>query len=245
MATSSSSDLPLDGRTAVVTGASRGIGLAVSRALVQAGVRTIMLARSEDRLAAAATALGSRAVPRACDVTDTRQVQDTAALITRELNGAPDVIVNNAGLFPLASVEQTSLEAFEEAVRVNLIAPFHVTRAFLPAMRTRASGHIVLIGSVADRHVFPGNATYAATKFGARAMQEALRMETRGSGVRTTLISPSATDTPIWDPVDPDNREGFTRRADMLHPDAVADAVLWAISRPASVNIEELRLSRS
>ena len=76
-------------------------------------------------------------------------------------------------------------------------------------------------------------------------MHEALRMETRGSGVRTTLIAPSATDTPIWDPVDPDNREGFTRRADMLQPDAVADAVIWTLSRPDAVNIDELRLSRS
>jgi NADP-dependent 3-hydroxy acid dehydrogenase YdfG len=245
MATPSSSERLLEGRSAVVTGASRGIGLAVSRALVHAGVRTIMLSRSEATLAAAAASLGDRALPHACDVANADQVRAMAAFISGELGSAPDVIVNNAGLFPLANIEETSLEQFEEAVRVNLVAPFHVMRAFLPHMRTRATGHIVLIGSVADRHVFPGNATYAATKFGARAMHEALRMETRGSGIRTTLISPSATDTPIWDPVDPDNREGFTRRADMLQPDAVADAVLWAITRPASVNVDELRLSRS
>ena len=204
-----------------------------------------MLARNNEKLVAAAATLGELAMPHPCDVSDAAQVRDVVAAITTELAGAPDVVVNNAGLFPLAPIEDTSVEQFEEAVRVNLVAPFHLTRALLPDMRRRGSGHIVLIGSVADRNVFPGNATYAATKFGARAMHEALRMETRGSGVRTTLIAPSATDTPIWDPVDPDNREGFTRRADMLQPDAVADAVIWAVSRPDTVNIDELRLSRS
>jgi NADP-dependent 3-hydroxy acid dehydrogenase YdfG len=237
--------MSLQGRTAVVTGASRGIGFAVAQSLALAGVRTHMLARNLDPLQEAATSLGDNAQAHRCDVADPQQVRDVVATITRDVGGAPDFLVNNAGLFPLASIEETSVEQFEEAVRINLVAPFHLTRALLPGMRQRGSGHVVLIGSVADRTVFPGNATYAATKFGARAMQEALRLETKGSGVRTTLIAPSATDTPIWDPVDPDNREGFTRRVDMLQPLAVADAVMWAITRPSTVNIDELRLSRS
>jgi NADP-dependent 3-hydroxy acid dehydrogenase YdfG len=130
-------------------------------------------------------------------------------------------------------------------MHVNLVAPFHFTRAFLPGMRARKSGHIVLIGSVSDRNIFPGNTAYAASKYGARAMHEVLRLETRGSGVRTSLVSPAATDTDMWDAVDPDNREGFTKRADMLRPEAVAEAVIWTLSRPQSVNIDELRLSSS
>lgn len=236
--------MSVEGRIAVVTGASRGIGFAVARSLVQAGVRTHMLARNPELLRNSAAELGKLACAHQCDVSDAGQVRDAVAAIIREA-GVPDFLVNNAGLFPLAPIEETSVEQFEEAVRSNLVAPFHLTRSFLPDMRRRGRGHIVLIGSVADRTVFPGNATYAATKFGARAMQEALRMETKGSGVRTTLIAPSATDTPIWDPVDPDNRDGFTRRADMLQPGAVADAVLWTLTRPADVNIDELRLSRS
>lgn len=235
----------LQGRTAVVTGASRGIGLAVARALVTAGVRTWMLARSEAPLATAAGELGPLATALTCDVADTAQVRAAVTSIGAACDGAPDILVNNAGLFPLSYVHDVDIGEFERTVQVNLVAPLHLTRAFLPPMRGRNTGHVVLVGSVADRNVFPGNAMYAATKYGARAMHEVLRMETRGSGVRATLVSPAPTDTAIWDPYDPDNDAGLPSRSQMLRPEAVADAVLWAVSRPAEVNIDELRLSSS
>jgi len=242
---SSSSVIDLRGKTALVTGASRGIGYAVARAFTGVGMRTWMLARTPSQLHHSAHALGKLAIAEVCDVSDVEAVRITVARIAADCNGAPDVVVNNAGLFPLAAIEDTSVEEFASALNTNLLAPFHLTRAFLPAMRTRGSGHNVLIGSVADRSVFPGNASYAATKFGSRALHEVLRMETLGSGVRSSLVSPSATDTSIWDAVDPDNREGFTKREAMLRTDAVADAVLWVVSRPPEVNIDELRLSRA
>jgi NADP-dependent 3-hydroxy acid dehydrogenase YdfG len=102
-----------------------------------------------------------------------------------------------------------------------------------------------MIGSVADRYVLPGNSLYAATKHALRATTEALRAETRGSGVRTTLISPSATDTPLWDPHDPDASAHLPSRDQMLRAEDVADAVVWAVSREGRVNVDELRLSRS
>jgi NADP-dependent 3-hydroxy acid dehydrogenase YdfG len=142
-------------------------------------------------------------------------------------------------------VEQTEPAAFRAALDVNLMAPFLVVRAFLSRMRERGHGHVVTIGSIADRSVFPENGAYAASKFGLRALHEVLRAEMRGSGVRATLISPSAVDTALWDAIDPDTRPGFTPRRDMLSPAAVADAVRYAVSRPATVNIDELRLSRS
>jgi len=116
-------------------------------------------------------------------------------------------------------------------------------RTFLPELRERG-GHVVTIGSVADRAVFPGNAAYAASKFGLRALHEVLSAELRGSAVRTTLVSPGPVDTPLWDPVDPDSKPGFTPRAAMLRPEAVAAAVLYAVTAPADVNVDELRLSR-
>lgn len=235
----------LAGRTAVVTGASRGIGLATARALAAAGARVAMLARSTDLLAREAAAMGERATAVPCDVTRRDQVADAAQRIVAQHGGAPDILVNNAGAFQLARIEETSPAAFTEILDVNLVAPFLFLRAFLGDMRQRGSGHVVTIGSIADRAVFPENGAYAASKFGARAMHEVLRAELRGSGVRATLVSPGPVDTALWDPIGPDARTGFTPRAAMLGADAVADAVLFVVTRSREVNVDELRLSRS
>lgn len=235
----------LAGRTALVTGASRGIGRAVAGVLAGAGVTVHLLARGPADLQSAADAIGQATIAHRCDITNAGDVARVADAVRAACDGAPDILVNNAGLFPLESLDTMRVETLEATIAVNLIAPFRVLREFLPAMRGRGSGHVVTIGSVADRAVFAGNGAYSASKFGQRAMHEALRTELRGTGVRATLISPSATDTPIWDPINPDEREGFPSRASMLRPRDVADAVLWAVTRAASVNVDELRLSSS
>ncbi|MES2524321.1 MAG: SDR family oxidoreductase [Gemmatimonadota bacterium] len=236
---------PLSGRTALVTGASRGIGFAVSSALAAAGARVHLLARTGPDLHAAVNAIGPHAVAHICDVTSASAVAAVVTAIAAQGDGAPDILVNNAGLFPLGALDTMDVAEFERAVQANLIAPFRLLRAFLPAMRARGSGHVITLGSVADRNAFPGNGAYSASKYGQRGMHEVLRTELRGTGVRATLISPAATDTPIWDPVDPDNAPGFPKRAEMLRPADVAEAVLWAATRPVTVNIDELRLSAS
>jgi NADP-dependent 3-hydroxy acid dehydrogenase YdfG len=235
----------LDIRTAVVTGASRGIGLAVARALAAHEVHVLMLARGERALDQAADAIGRRATPLVCDVADPRAIDEMIQVAQEEFGGAPDVVVNNAGIFRLSAVHETTVEDFRAAVDVNLVAPFRIVRAFLPAMRDRRRGHIVTIGSIADRVAFPENAAYAAGKFGARGLHEVLRAELANSGVRATLISPGPVDTALWDPIDPDNRPGFSPRASMLRPEAVADAVVYAVGQPADVSVDELRLSHS
>ena len=236
--------VPLRGRTALVTGASRGIGLAVSKTLAAAGARVVMLARGADALHARAAEIGRGALSFPCDVGLPDDVERLLASLRHE-SASVDILVNNAGLFPLARVDDTSVDEFARTLEVNLVGPFRLLRACLPEMRSRGSGHVVTIGSIADRETFPENGAYAASKFGARALHQVLRMELKGSGIRATLISPGPVDTPLWDPVDPDNRAGFTRRSAMLAPDAVADAVLFALTRSASVNVDELRLSRS
>lgn len=231
--------------TAVITGASRGIGAAVARRFVREGLRVALLARHAAPLEALVAELGSLAMAHPCNVTDADAVSRATRRISEGLGGAPDVLVNNAGLFQLAPVEAMEPADFSAVVQVNLVAPFLVARAMLPAMRTRGTGTIVTLGSIADRSVFPENGAYAASKFGLRALHEAMRAETRGSGLRAVLVSPGPVDTPLWDAVDPDTRPGFTPRASMLTADDVADAIWFAVSRPASVNIDELRLSRS
>ena len=232
-------------KTAVVTGASKGIGLAIARALAADGFRVAMLARSADALAARAREIGERAVPISCDVTDDRALDAATARVAEAFGGPPGVLVNNAGFFSLATVDATSIEDFRAALEVNLVAPFRFVRAFLAPMCERGSGHVVSIGSISDRVAFPENAAYSSSKFGQRGLHEVLRAELKGSGVRATLISPAAVDTPLWDAVDPDSRPGFTPRHAMLRPDAVAAAVMFAVSQPADVNVDELRLSAS
>jgi len=235
----------LTGTTAVITGASRGIGLAIARRLHANGTFIAMVARSEATLRAEADSLGPRAVPVACDLTSAAEVSDAIGAITSAFGGAPDILVNNAGAFSLVAVDALEPTDFAAALDVNLVGPLRLIHAFLPAMKARRTGHVVTIGSIADRAIFPGNASYGSSKYGARALHEVLRLETRSSGVRATLVSPGQVDTPLWDAIDPDNRDGFTPRSQMLQPEAVADAVLYAVTQPADVNIDELRLSRS
>ncbi|HEY3115029.1 MAG TPA: SDR family oxidoreductase [Gemmatimonadaceae bacterium] len=233
----------LSGRTAVVTGASRGIGGGIAEALGREGVRVALVARTEAKLAEKASAIkGSIAV--VCDVSDPKSVERATKRISSELNGAPDILVNSAGVFRVAVADETSGETFIEVVDTNLVAPFLFVRAFLPDMKKRKSGHIVTLGSIADRTIYTGNAAYSAAKFGLRAVHEVLRAELRGTGVKTSLISPAATNTEMWNGItitDPAGRPHSTRP--MLEPDDVVRAVMFALTQPERVNVDELRLS--
>jgi NADP-dependent 3-hydroxy acid dehydrogenase YdfG len=235
----------LAGRTALITGASRGIGAAVARRLAADGARVALIARSAEALHALAKELGKGAIAIPCDVRQPNAAEVAAAALREIAPDAPDIIVNNAGAFLIAPAHETTVDAFRDTLEVNLVGPFVIVRRFLPAMRARGSGHVVTIGSIADRATFPGNAAYAASKYGLRALHEVLRSEQRGTGVRVTLVSPGPVNTELWDPIDPDHQPGFTPRSSMLDPDAVAGAVHYAITAPESVNVDELRLSRS
>ena len=235
----------LSGRTAVVTGASRGIGAGIAEALAGQGVRVALVARTESKLKEIAARIGS-SIPIVCDVSDPKSVERATGRIATELNGAPDILVNNAGIFRVAVVEQTTADSFIETINTNLVGPFLFVRAFLAEMKKRNRGHIVTIGSIADRTIFTGNAAYSATKFGLRAIHEALRAELRGTGVRASLISPAATDTDIWNDVavtDPVANPHSKRP--MLDAGDVVGAVMFALTQPDRVNVDELRLSHS
>jgi len=219
---------------AVVTGASRGIGLAVADELRATGFHVVRLARSLSDGSA------DRQTDLRCDVSDPAQV---ARVVTKVAElGVPDVVVNNAGMFFIKRLEETPPQDFSELIAVNLTGLFLVARAFVPAMVQRGSGHLVTIGSISDHVAFSGSTAYAASKFGIRGMHEVIRAETAKSGVRTTLVSPGPVDTDIWDSVDPDSKPGFTKRKDMLRAEDVAEAVVWAVTRPPKVDVTEIRL---
>lgn len=234
----SSAEASLGGRIAVVTGASRGIGAAVLHALAACGAHVVGVARSGDALREVAERAGGVAVT--ADVSTPEGV----ARVTRHLGDAvPDVVVHSAGAFALAALGDTAVDDFDRMIAVNLRAAFLLAREYLPGMTARGSGRFVSIGSIAGRIALPGNAAYAASKFGLRGLHAVLDVELRGTGVHATLIEPAATNTELWDAVDARGYELPPREA-MLDAAAVADAVVYAATRPQGVNIPNLLIGR-
>jgi NAD(P)-dependent dehydrogenase (short-subunit alcohol dehydrogenase family) len=225
----------LDGRVALVTGASRGIGAAAAEALAREGATVIRVARTLREGAQ------GRMQDIPCDLTDAEQVDRLATRLIQQ-HGPPEVVVSNAGAFLLQPLEATKAAELELQLAVNVKAPFAVAKAFLPAMRSVGRGSFITVGSVADHVGFPENAAYAASKYGLRGLHETLLAEYAGTGVRLTMVSPGPTDTAVWDPFDPDHREGFIPRAEMLRPADVAEAILFVATRPPHVLIDWLRL---
>jgi NAD(P)-dependent dehydrogenase (short-subunit alcohol dehydrogenase family) len=228
------------GRNAVVVGASRGIGLATARALAAEGGRVAMVARGAEELRARASEIGAHALP--ADAASEDGVRRLTDDLVELLGGPPDLLVHCAGSFALAPVAETEAAVFDEILAANLRSPFLLLRAFLPRMLERGSGQVVLLGSIAGRTAFPGNGAYSASKFGLRGLHAVLQEELRGSGVRVTLVEPAATDTPLWDPYDPDADPELPGRAAMLSPEAVARAILFAADQPSEVEIPVLSI---
>ena len=232
----------LVGKVALITGGSRGIGFACARALHAGGMAVTLVARDVDALRNASETLGRRVDYLSVDLAG--DVAKVARDVRSALRGAPDIIVNNAAEFFVIPAEKTEVGDFERVLRINLSSHFALVREFLGDMKRRGSGHIVTIGSIADRSGLPGNAAYGASKFALRGLHEVLREELRGTGVRTTLISPARVDTTIWDSPDAANA-GAVTPAGMIPAAAIGDAVRYAVTQPVEVNVDELRLSRS
>jgi NAD(P)-dependent dehydrogenase (short-subunit alcohol dehydrogenase family) len=225
----------LEGRLALVTGASRGIGAKIATALADSDARVIRVARS--------LAPGSHGAFEdfVCDMSDPAAVERLTEGVLATV-GTPDIIISNAGVFDRIPFERSTVEELSRQVAVNLVGPFALARGLLPAMRARGGGLHIAIGSVADHTGFPENSIYSATKYGLRGLHEALSAEYRGSGLRFTLVSPGPTDTTIWDSVNPESRGRIRDRATMLRAEDVAEAVLFVATRPPHVVIDWLRL---
>jgi NADP-dependent 3-hydroxy acid dehydrogenase YdfG len=223
-----------------VTGASAGIGAATARILAGAGAEVWLVARREERLKALASELG-RAHSIALDVCDGPAVQQRLAELPI------DILVDNAGL--ALGVDKLSAGDAAEWSRVidtNVKGVLHVTRAILPGMLQRGRGDVVLLGSVAGRQVYAGGGVYCASKHAVRALYEALRLENVGSGLRFTTVDPGLVGFTEFSQVrlrgDEAKASAVYQGVDPLRPEDVAEAILWALTRPAHVNVGEIVL---
>jgi serine 3-dehydrogenase len=230
---------PLDGKLALVTGASSGIGLATARALAGAGARLVLAARRVERLVELAEELGS-AEALALDVRDGERVRS-------ELGGrAFDVVVANAGLGRgLGPLQAGDPADWDEMIDTNVKGLLLTLRATLPGMLERERGDVVVLGSVAGRQVYPGGNVYCATKHAVRALYEALRIDAAGKGIRFTTVDPGLVETEF----SLVRFRGEAERArktyaglECLTPADVADAILFALTRPRHVNVGEIVL---
>jgi 3-oxoacyl-[acyl-carrier protein] reductase len=186
--------LPLDGKLAVVTGGSRGIGRHVARALHEAGATVAITGRQAPSLDHAAAAIGPRCHTYLCDQRDPNAVIQTAKAILDE-HGAPDILVNNAGIMRSKPVLLMTLDEWNEVLLTNLTGVFLVTRAFLPAMIAKDRGDIFMIGSMSGKKGDPGAGAYAASKFGLQGFSQALLYEVRKHNIRVMVLNPSSVDT--------------------------------------------------
>jgi NAD(P)-dependent dehydrogenase (short-subunit alcohol dehydrogenase family) len=236
-----SSGSRLLGKVAVVTGGSRGIGLAIASALLSEGCGVLITGRNQQTLDHAATKLGreasgnGRVFPVACDVRDNEAVARMFATVAKEF-GRLDILVNNAGISQSATpVQETGVELWRDIIDTNLTGTFLCTRAAVPLMQPGAT--ILNIISVAARDSFAGYAPYNASKAGALSLTRTLREELKSSGIRVTAVLPGATDTEIWQQVMPD-----APRDKMIQAESVAKLVLEAVVLSPKANLTELVL---
>jgi NADP-dependent 3-hydroxy acid dehydrogenase YdfG len=238
-----------EGRVAIVTGASSGIGAAVAGALAEAGWAVVLGARRADRLEAVVGAIRERGGSAEAGVTDVTMRADVEALATLALDrfGRIDTLVNNAGVMPLSPLEALRVDDWERMVDVNVKGVLFGVAAVLPTMLAQRSGHIVNVGSVAGRRPFPGGSVYSATKFAVRSLSWGMQLELSAAhGIRVTDIQPGMVDTELSDHIpDPRRREAFQadweeRRS--LRPEDVARAVVFAVTSPPHVNVNEILL---
>ena len=213
----------------LITGASSGIGAATARAARAAGYQVVLAARSADKIDALAAELGSdNALAVPCDVTEFDQQQALVAAALQRF-GRIDVAFANAGFGAARGFQSETVEHWRSMVLTNVYGCALTIRATMDALKD-SRGHLLLTGSVAGRRALSGS-LYSATKFAVTAMGEAARQEYTGTGVRVTLIEPGMTDTPFFD-------SGAGEGA--LTPDDVARAVIYAVSQPPHVDVNEL-----
>ena len=234
----------LDGKVVAITGASSGIGEATALALAAEGAKVSLAARRKDRIDALAEKLGDQALAIEADITDEEQANSFVTRTHEELGGL-DILVNNAGVMLLGPVAGAPTEQWRRMLDVNLAGLLYCTHASLPIMGSQGSGDIINIASVAGRIAAMGSGVYNMTKWGVVGFTEALRQECARANVRVTVIEPGWVDTELQGHNEhPAVVEGMNKMINaidkVLEPVDIARAVVFAVSQPEHVSINEM-----
>ena len=236
----------LDGKVAVVTGASSGIGEATAEALAAEGAAVVVAARREERLADLTKRIeagGGKVLAATCDVTDEAQAHGLIRKAEDEF-GRVDILVNNAGVMLLSTVGKGLSEEWRRMFDVNVLGLLYTTDAVIETMKKQGGGHLVNVSSVAGRKVTrDSSGVYAGSKFAVGAISEGLRQELLQDNIRVTIVEPGAVATELTDHItDEDAREslGGILNLERLQAEDIANAIVYAVTQPERVSVNEI-----
>lgn len=235
----------IEDKIVVITGASSGMGAATARHLAEQGATVVLGARRADRLEALAKEITNKGGKAPAVTTDVTRRDEVKALVDKavETCGRIDVLLNNAGLMPLAPLERLKFDEWDRMVGVNIKGVLNGIAAALPHMKEQKDGHIINVSSVYGHKVEPGAAVYCGTKFAVRAISEGLRQEVKPYNLRTTIISPGAVATELLDHISEQdiatNVRDFVDQI-AIPADSFARMIVFAISQPKDVDVSKI-----
>jgi NADP-dependent 3-hydroxy acid dehydrogenase YdfG len=242
----------LYGKVAVITGASSGIGEATAEALAAERASVVVAARREDRLEDLVGQIngkdGGKAIAVACDVTDEQQAHDLIKRAKDEF-GRVDILVNNAGVMQLSKIQRGLSDEWRTMFEVNVLGLLYASDAAIEVMKEQGSGHLVNISSLASRGTRPGLGVYSGTKMAVNGISESLRQELLEDNIRVTMVEPGAVETELPDHItDEEAREGLSSLLEQLDPlkaEDIANAVVYVVTQPERVSINEILIRPS
>ena len=230
------------GKVAIVTGASRGIGRAISTALAREGATVVLAARSLARLKETAkqvTEAGGQAEIVVTELTEEESIKNLVR-VTGDTFGRLDILINNAGVTHSARLEETATADWDRCHQVNARGPFILCREALPLLKKAESGYIVNIASVVGIKGYPLQSAYTASKHALRGMTISLAEELQGSNIRVHLLCPGGVDTELVQKVRPD-----IKKEDLMQPDEIAELVIYLVTHKGNAVMDELRIRRA
>ncbi|WP_079530063.1 SDR family oxidoreductase [Halobacillus hunanensis] len=235
----------LTNKTAIITGASSGIGKSIAKHLAEEGAHVVLAARRAERLQQLADDVETQYNVRAKVVeTDVTKRSDVENLVkeTKDDFGSIDIYINNAGVMLLSFLKNDHVDEWEQMVDVNIKGVLYGVHASLPEMLAQEGGHIVNVSSVAGHEVFPSSTVYSATKYAVKALSMGMEKELSRSGVRVTNISPGAVDTELTEHITDGDVLDMFKKQEMtpLNSEDIAKAVAYAVIQPSYVNVNEV-----